>query len=75
MRVGRHLVDFLWPARRLVVETDGYLYHRGQVAFRDDRARDLDLRRRGYEVIRLPERQVNEEPDLVAQTLAAALEG
>jgi very-short-patch-repair endonuclease len=75
VRVGRHLVDFLWPAPRLIVETDSYLYHRGQIAFQDDRARDLDLRRRGYEVIRLSERQVNEQPGLVAETLVAALEG
>ena len=29
VRVGEHLVDFLWPKRRLVVETDGFRYHRG----------------------------------------------
>ena len=29
---------------RLVVETDGYLYHRGAVAFEDDHDRDLGLR-------------------------------
>jgi hypothetical protein len=70
VRVGRHLVDFRWPESRLVVETDGYVYHRGAQAFQDDRARDLDLKRRGYEVVRLSERQVNEEPELVAATLA-----
>lgn len=29
VRIGRHLVDFLWREQRLVVETDGYRYHRG----------------------------------------------
>jgi very-short-patch-repair endonuclease len=57
----------------LVVETDGYVYHRGRVAFEDDRARDLDLRARGFEVIRLGEKQVNEEPGLVAEVVGAAL--
>ena len=28
--VGSWTVDFLWRERRLVVETDGYLYHRGE---------------------------------------------
>lgn len=73
VRLGRHLVDFLWREQRLVVETDSYVYHRGRAAFQDDRARDLDLTRLGYEVVRLSERQMNEEPDLVARTLEAAL--
>jgi very-short-patch-repair endonuclease len=73
VRVGPHLVDFLWPESRLVVETDGYLYHRGKAAFQDDRERDLDLRRLGYEVLRLSERQVDEEPDRVAEALSGRL--
>ncbi len=73
VRVGPHLVDFLWPERRVVVETDSYLYHRGKVAFQDDRGRDLDLKRRGFEVLRLSEREVNEQPEVVAEVLAATL--
>jgi hypothetical protein len=73
VRVGPHLVDFLWRNRSLVVETDGYVSHRGRVAFEDDRGRDLDLRARGYEVIRLAEKQVNEEPARVAEVVGAAL--
>jgi very-short-patch-repair endonuclease len=73
VRIGPHLVDFLWRNRMLVVETDGYAYHRGRIAFEDDRARDLDLRARGFEVIRLAEKQVNEEPGLVAEVVGAAL--
>jgi very-short-patch-repair endonuclease len=71
VRVGPYLVDFLWRDRRLIVETDSYLYHRGRAAFQDDRRRDLNLRRRGYEVIRLSELQIDQEPDRVAETLAA----
>jgi very-short-patch-repair endonuclease len=73
VRIGPYLVDFLWRESRLVVETDSYLYHRGRVAFQDDRGRDLDLTRRGYEVLRLSERQVDAEPERVAETLAAVL--
>jgi very-short-patch-repair endonuclease len=75
VRVGCHLVDFLWREARFVVETDGYRYHRGLAAFQDDRARDLDLERRGYAVVRLSERQVSEEPAGVAASLAAAMRG
>jgi very-short-patch-repair endonuclease len=71
--VGRNLVDFLWREHRLVVETDGYVYHRGRTAFEDDRERDMRLRARGFDVMRVSEKQVDEEPERVAEVLAAAL--
>lgn len=67
------LVDFLWRDARVVVETDGYIYHRGRQAFLDDRARDLRLRRLGYDVIRLSDEQVAGDAGRVVETLAAAL--
>lgn len=73
VRIGSYLVDFVWRSRRLAVETDGYRYHRGRQAFRDDRARDLELRARGFEVIRLSEEQVAVESDRVAEVLREAL--
>jgi very-short-patch-repair endonuclease len=73
VRIGPYLVDFLWADRRLVVETDSYLYHRGEMAFQDDRARDLELMRRGFEVLRISELQLDEEPAHVAEVLAARL--
>lgn len=57
-RVDGFLVDFLWRDRKLIVETDGYRYHRGRAAFEDDRARDLRLKLLGYDVLRLTERQL-----------------
>jgi very-short-patch-repair endonuclease len=61
--------DFLWRDAKLVVETDGYAYHRGEVAFQDDRTRNLHFRLRGYEVLRLSEAQVSNEPTAVAAAL------
>lgn len=72
-RLGRWTVDFLWEDQRVVVETDGYRYHRGRVASEDDRARDLDLRRRGYDVVRLSGRQLREEPGHIAALVREAL--
>jgi very-short-patch-repair endonuclease len=71
--IGSYLVDFLWRDRQLIVETDSYIYHRGEEAFQDDHSRDLDLKGLSYEVVRLSERQINEEPKKVARTLAALL--
>jgi very-short-patch-repair endonuclease len=73
VKVGRWTVDFLWRRERLAVETDFYDYHRGRVAFRDDRARELGLRRYGLAVHRFSEEQVNDEPDEVAADLRDAL--
>jgi very-short-patch-repair endonuclease len=73
VRLGPHLIDFLWRDRKLIVETDGYEYHRGRQAFQDDRGRDLDLRARGFQVIRLAEKQLNEEPRRVVEVVSAAL--
>lgn len=75
VRIGRFTVDFLWRDERLVVETDGYRYHRGRQAFEDDRARDLELRDLGFEVVRLSYRQVVGEPERVAATLERGVRG
>lgn len=75
VRVGSYLADFLWRERRVVVETDHYLHHRGRAAFQDDRARDLELRRLGYDVLHLSEKQIDEEADRVADAVWRALAG
>ena len=72
-RLGGLEIDFLWPDNRLVVETDGYRYHRGQAAFERDRERDLRLRGLGYEVIRVSGRQVSGQPQRVAEILGRPL--
>lgn len=71
VRVGAFLVDFLWRDQRLIVETDGYRPHRGRQAFEDDRARDVALKLRGYEVARFTYRQVMSD----AAGVAAAVRG
>jgi very-short-patch-repair endonuclease len=73
VKVGRWTVDFLWRERGIAVETDFYDYHRGRVAFRDDRARELDLRRHGLAVHRFSEVQINDEPEEVVADLRDAL--
>jgi very-short-patch-repair endonuclease len=72
VRIGPHLVDFLWRDAMVVVETDGYRFHRGRAAFEDDRRRDLMLRRSGFTVLRHGESPLVEEPDRVAEALRAA---
>lgn len=72
-RVGRHRVDFLWRAQRLVVETDGYLYHRGRQAMRDDNDRDLELALRGLRVTRIDDSRIDDDPAGVAEAVLGLL--
>lgn len=64
-------VDFLWPERRLIVETDGRRAHGTRQAFERDRRRDQRLALAGWRVVRFTWRQVVHEPAEVAETLKA----
>lgn len=75
VRIAGILVDFAWRKRRLVVETDGYRYHRGRSSFEDDRARDLRLRSHGFEVVRLTYGQVTRQQRETAAALRKILAG
>lgn len=66
-------VDFHWPTRRLVVETDGFETHGTRTAFRDDRRRDAALQAAGWRVVRFAWDDVTDEPATVSRRLAAAL--
>jgi very-short-patch-repair endonuclease len=72
-QVGDCVVDFLWRRARLIVETDGYRYHRGRAAFEHDHARQARLIALGYEVLRFTWRQVVDEPEKVIAALRARL--
>lgn len=71
MTVGAYVVDFLWRGPRVIVETDGYRYHRGRAAFEYDRRRQAQLAAAGYEVQRFTWSQVMHEPREVAAAIRA----
>lgn len=66
-------VDILFAEQRLVIEMDGYAFHRTRVAFERDRRRDADLAAAGYRVVRITWRALSTEPEAVVARLAAAL--
>jgi hypothetical protein len=59
---GAVRADFVWPHRRLIVETDGRRVHTTGRAFEHDRRRDQRLMLAGYRVVRCTWRQVVNEP-------------
>lgn len=59
-------VDFVWRDARLIVEVDGYAYHRSPSAFERDRERDAILTTSGWRVLRFTHAQVTGRPEWVA---------
>jgi len=72
-KVAGSEVDILFADQRLVIEMDGYAFHRTRAAFERDRRRDADLAAAGYRVVRITWRQLRTEPEAVVARLAAAL--
>ena len=66
-------VDFMWRAAKVVIETDGHRYHGTRRAFESDRRRDQRLARAGWRFARVTWRQLEEEPDSIADLLRALL--
>jgi predicted transcriptional regulator of viral defense system len=71
--IGRYRVDFLWRRERLIAEVDGYLYHRGRPAFRDDRERDVWLELQGFAVVRFDDTRIEEDPAGIASDVLGLL--
>ena len=66
--------DIVIPAARLIVEFDGFQYHRSKAAFQKDRERQNLLVEQGWRVLRFFNAQVrNDLHGVVAQILSIAL--
>jgi very-short-patch-repair endonuclease len=72
-RIHGHRVDFFWPEQRLAVETDSWEYHRGSVAFEEDRTRDVALHAHRIATRRYTGEQLEGAPGAVAADLREAL--
>jgi hypothetical protein len=71
--VEGHLVDFLWPAQKVVVETDSWSHHGDPLAFERDRQRDVDLAAAGYDVHRTTYKMLERDPDPFLTNVRRAL--
>jgi very-short-patch-repair endonuclease len=66
-------VDVAWPRQRLVVELDGYAFHRTRTEFERDRERDMLLQLAGYRVVRITHRRLERRPASVLAEIRALL--
>jgi very-short-patch-repair endonuclease len=69
------LVDAYWPQARLVVELDGYAFHRRRREFERDRERITTLQLQGYTVLPFTYAQVTRRPEWVLRGVREALQG
>ncbi len=67
-------VDFYWPDLKLVVEADGWRYHRTAGEQAVDHRRDQAHIRAGLTSLRFPEEQIRHEPDVVKRTLKTVVD-
>ncbi len=69
--VEDHLVDFLWSAQKVVVETDSWSHHRDRPTFERDHQTDVDLIAAGYDVHRTTYKMLERDPAPSLGTSAA----
>jgi very-short-patch-repair endonuclease len=65
-------VDAVWREWRLVVELDGWAYHRTRQAFQRDRTRGNELVANGWTVLRFTYHDVMRRPAATAARIAQA---
>ncbi len=71
--VNGYRVDFYWPELRLVVETDGWRYHRTPGEQATDRRRDQAHATSGLTTVRFGEDQIRRERKQVRRTLTGVI--
>jgi hypothetical protein len=71
--IAGYEVDVHWPGTTLIVELDGYEYHRTPTSFEQDRRKDADLKLRGYTVIRVTGVWMDTDPAGLARTIRQLL--
>ena len=64
--------DFVWRDRRLIVEVDGYEFHRSRASFARDREKDVRLEIAGWRVLRFAYEHVVNRPAWVAHAIRLA---
>jgi very-short-patch-repair endonuclease len=72
IRIEGEEVDFAWRDARLIVEVDGYRYHREPSSFESDRERDVKLILAGWRVLRFTWMQITTRAAYVARSVTGA---
>ncbi len=73
VHVAGKLVDAYWPEFGLVIEIDGWKYHRQRDRFEADRLRDQIVTAAGHHVMRITARQIDHSPYALIARVARAM--
>jgi len=71
--VEGELVDALWRQERVIVELDGFAFHKSRAQCEADRRRDAKLQVAGYRVLRITQERLQNEPEVVLAEIRALL--
>ncbi len=69
-----YVLDAVFPAEKVIVELDSWLFHKDKIAFESDRERDAETLARGFVTVRVTEERLAERPREEATRLHAILE-
>ncbi len=69
VRVAGHEADAYFRAERVIVECDGWAFHRDRTAFESDRDRDADALALGIATVRVTRQRLDARPDREADRL------
>jgi hypothetical protein len=73
-KVAGHEVDALFERQKLIVELDGWEFHKDRQAFESDRNRDADTLLAGYATIRITRERIDHRPAAEAARLKTILD-
>jgi very-short-patch-repair endonuclease len=73
--VAGYVVDVLFREHRVIVELDGYRWHRSRAKFESDRDRDANTLAAGFSTVRVTDVRLNVTPDAEAERLWKILSG
>ena len=68
-------VDLAWPARRWIVEVDGFAFHSDRLAYRRDREKMNELERLGWRILRVTWEDVVLRPAAFVELVRECLVG
>ncbi|WP_168545211.1 DUF559 domain-containing protein [Tsukamurella spumae] len=71
--IGRYRADFTWPEEQLVVEVDGWAFHKDAVRFQRDHDKRNDFARRGLTVLAFTWHDVVNDPVGTVEAVVAVL--
>ena len=74
VQVNGREVDAYFPEHNLIVELDGWDYHKDHEAFESDRERDAENLRHGLKTLRITKQRMRAAPDREAERLQEILQ-